>query len=269
MPLIASRFLILVTKALIEEYDPLIIETILPPQIISEQFEALNVGQWMQDGSDLARIFHLHNIGSDFAVEIVHRHFNAPADTRLVKVGRTVTPWSSELVDLVENRARLGSVAPEAIFLSGGLYYPYEFTHLTTAEAEALSGRERFRAYASFLAEFRQFVQERNIAHILGLRLLSKDEKARVEDPNVHDYEVTDSEQRMITLSSNIVLDPKGYRTVAWTFVDNRVLTVRSCEAAITECGCDPYTCETCKEYGCLCGHRGSTSCCAGAGGKL
>ncbi|KAI8629895.1 hypothetical protein F5Y19DRAFT_430024 [Xylariaceae sp. FL1651] len=218
----------------------------------------------MQNGSELSKIFSKHNIGTDFAVEILHRHFEIPAEKRLVKVGRVVTPWSADLVSLVEHRANLGKIAPEAIHFHNGTYYPYEFIHLTKAEAEAANGQDRFAKYSPFLEDFAKFIQEKGIAHVLGLRLLSEEEKKRAEDPTVHDYEVSDDGGHMTTLSTDTVLDARGYSAVAWSFMHEKVFVPRYCLRA-SECLCTEYIekCSCLMNGVCTCtrGHFASRCC--------
>jgi hypothetical protein len=178
--------------SLVQPYDPKVFQTLKSPFIVSRDFNSLGVSSYLQDQSELSKLFSQHQIEADFAVEILHRHFDIAPENRLVKVGRVVTPWSDALVKSVEQQLQLGSVVPEAIHVYGDLYHPYEYIFLTKDEILAVDGHDRFDKYKAFLEEFGKFVQAKGIAHVLGLRLLSKDERRRALDPAIRDYEVTD-----------------------------------------------------------------------------
>jgi len=241
--------------ALIQDYRPDVFQSLRSPDVSFKDFESHNVNSLLRE--DICELFSKHRVGSDFAVELLHRHHDLPPDKRLVKVGRVVTPWSTDLIRLVKQR--LGKIYAEAVHLHGGRYYPYEFVHVSKAEAATANGNEddRFERHSTFLEEFARLVETKGIAQVIGLRLLSDEERKRAEDPRVHDYEVTDDGDQMITLSTELSLgEPGDFLGVSWVFMDGVVRIARAClKAERTTCctlGCHCSDATTCtSESGC------------------
>jgi hypothetical protein len=79
--------------------------------------------------------------------------------------------------------------------------------------------------YSDFLDEFSHIVDEEGVSDVVGLRLLSLEERARASDPNSCDYEVNDDREDaqvpLITLSmSSQVQGTVDYVRVSWTIPD-------------------------------------------------
>lgn len=203
----------------------------------------MDIKSFLQPESELSQLFLKHKVGTDIAIELLHRHFEVPADKRLVRVGRVVTPWSASLFSTVEQQAGLGRLAPGGILVHDGAYYPYEFRHLSksdaAAEVESSGGKDRPDQHATFLEQFARFVQDKNIANVIGLRFLSAEEKRRVEDPTIHDYEVTDDGCHMTVLSTDAPIEVMGYEEFSWAMVGGGWAVVSTCYGGLfIPCSC-------------------------------
>jgi hypothetical protein len=208
-----------------------VFQKLCSPEKSFQDFKSLNVESLLRD--EVCGLFTKHKVGSDFAVEILHRHVNLPQDKRLVKVGRVITPWPTALISEID--PALGKVCPEAVYVHNGTYYPYEFVHVSKSEADAISASENdgFSRYSAFLREFAHLVEVKGVGHVLGLRLLSDEERKRAEDPGLYDYEITDGD-RMITLSTDVDLDASdGMLAASWVFLDGVMRIARGCRTHI------------------------------------
>ncbi|KAK4166934.1 hypothetical protein QBC43DRAFT_286325 [Cladorrhinum sp. PSN259] len=206
--------------ATIHPYNPDIFHSLQSPGDAAQDFSSHDIKLLLHRGSELSQLFLNHKVGTDIAIELLHRHFEVPADKRLVRVGRVVTPWSTSLFSAVEQQSGLGRLAPSGILVRDGAYYPYEFRHLSKAEDEAEAqssgGKGRLVQHAAFLEQFALFVQDKGISHVLGLRTLSAEEKRRVEDPAIHDYEVTDDGYHMTVLSTDAPMEVMVSDEFSW-----------------------------------------------------
>jgi len=240
--------------ALVQEYNADVFRSLRSPEAVVREFKARDVESLLR--GDVCDLFTKHQIGAHLAVEILHRHFDVPPDKRLVKVGRVVTPWSTALIKLVSQG--LGKICPEAVHVHNGAYYPYEFVHLSNAEAATIPGDDDgFGRYSAFLEEFARFVEERGIAHVLGLRLLTNEERSRAQDPGMRDYEVTDGGDRTITLSTDLGPVVSGeFLAVSWVFINGVMKISRACFKS-DPCMCGGTVKETCDcDLTCQCAAR-------------
>jgi hypothetical protein len=201
----------------------------------------------------VGKLFKKHNIKDNFAVTLLHRHCDLTPDQRLVKVGPVMLPWSSFLTNFVE--PMLGKISPQALLVHDGKFYPYEFIHLSAAEANKLPNQadDEFGNYSEFLTDFATVVKEENVDDLIGLRLLSDEDKRLAADPSMCSYEVENNgelECVAITLMAGPeLLGKKGFLRVSWMFA-NGVLRgpTGGCLGGICggHKGCSPQTCTEC-----------------------
>lgn len=128
--------------------------------------------------------------------------------------------------------------------MDSGKFYPYEFIHLSAAEVKNLpDGKDdRFGNNSDFVYDFASLIDEKNVTDILGLTLLSDEDKKLAADPDKVNCEVEnngDLECVAITLTGGAeLLLNKGLLQVLWMFVDGKLreLPAKTCLGG-TDCG--------------------------------
>jgi len=268
-------------KSLIQEYNHDVFHGLRDPGQATTDFTSEEIKEkFMQPDSEMTKLFIDHNVGTDISIELLHRHFEVPKDKRLVRVSRVVTPWSESLFKSVSEQPGIGQLLPGSVVVHNGLYYPHEFRYLTKAEVDAENqssgGKGRIAQHTAFLETFARFVQEKGIAHIIGLRFVSAEEQQRARDPTIHDYEVTDDGCHMTTLSSDAPINALGYEEFGWSCIDGEWNTDRvcygggyklcACASAAAGLKCENSACMPNDSGGCLCkpllnGHKEGTLC--------
>lgn len=206
-------------QSLIQPYSADVFRGIHSPHVSGAAFKSRDVKSIVS--KHIIGLFSKHGVEGDFSINLLHRHGDLADDQRLVCVGRVMAPWSTGLMDMVE--PSLGKISPQALLVHNGKYYPYEFIHLSEAEAASWpdDGIEGFKKYHDFMEEFAEVVERQEIADVIGLRLLSAEDRARAANPNVWDYEINDEAGIMITLSADHELDNSDKNlAVRWEVVD-------------------------------------------------
>jgi len=217
--------------ARVQEYSHEQFDNLCAPGVSYKKFMNHNVEPVIRD--KISKVFTKHKAEHDFAVALLHRHCNLASDQRLVKVRGVMLPWSSVLRTIVE--PSLGKIYPHSLLIHDGKYYPYEFIHVSLAELKASPNEcdARLESHSEFMKDFASVVQEENIADIIGLRLLSDEEKKIAADPNTQRYEVNDSGDLdcvAITLTAGPELASHiGSLEVSWVFSSGKMTVLDGC----------------------------------------
>jgi len=210
-----------IKMASVEAYSVEHFRSLPEPHVSWAAFESAKVEQILS--KDIAEIFHKHQVEDHFDITLLHKHDDIADNQRLVIVGRVMTPWSTTLIDTVNDEPGFGRIVPQAFLLKGGKFHPYEFIYLDQEELVSSSqdAEDRLSMFRDFMQEFAEIVEKKQIDGIIGLKLLTNKEKTRrKENPESREYEINDDGGAMITLSSDRDLDTADeYVLVCWGFV--------------------------------------------------
>jgi len=153
-------------ESLLSAYNHRIFDALIDPDDAYKQVTSLNGEELIR--SSIRDVFVRHAMCDKFGVTLLHRHFDMDADEKLVAVGNTSTPWSS---DAIEN-GTLGKVIPQAfIFSAPDQIAPSEYTFFTNdALTTAISIGSAPKA---FVEELGSLLFALKLEKVLGLRTVS------------------------------------------------------------------------------------------------
>lgn len=133
-------------------------------------------------------IFLQHEAHHEFALTLLHTHFQIKSDQRLVDCRSVATPWIFKDDNAVVHKYGR-YVYPKAYRLANGKFEPYEF--------EFSHDLPHFQPNQTFLTALASFLHHRQLDGILGLRVLGKD------DPDLN-VEATEGTTNVMVHKSNL-----------------------------------------------------------------
>lgn len=172
----------------------------------ADRFESLN-GKAAVDGV-LKDIIFRYNVADDFAIRLLHRHFDVKDGEKVVHHGNVAMPWEiPSLPEAVRER-----VVPSSFMTtSSGLFFPYEFTY-GDSKGTGRSPDELLALHGDFIRDFGAALQQLGLIDVLSLAVAAL-------MPGGIGMETTEGRANItIPMEASDALGGDGHIETVWTF---------------------------------------------------
>ncbi|KAI0777290.1 hypothetical protein BD413DRAFT_609676 [Trametes elegans] len=177
----------------------------------AEQFAKAG-GRAVVDGP-LKELFHRHNVAEQFAIRLLHRHFDVRDGEQVVHHGNVAFPWNvPQLPASVQ-----GAVVPSSfVATAAGEVFPYEFAFAPGGATATATTDELLRVHENFVREFAAVLGQTGLLDVLSLAVLA-------HFTGGSGMEITEGRANVtVPLEVSDALEGEGAIETVWTFDPQR-----------------------------------------------